>query len=272
MRSENRSFRLVVYKHQLDPHIFREILADKLNLNRTDAMRLVAQAPGIIEQPLSRRRAMRLASVLASVGVHVGIWPTDRLPRLGEPYVVHKVSCQADGLATFGTRGEPMHWIPWPYLELISVGEFPGRSRDLLSFGPSWLDTSIGAVRSMVLGRHRSGLHVRKPVPRSTPELWLVRRRPTCAVRIPQDQVNYGYLEDRRQPSARANFRQLIDDIGRLAPRATITPATQSFITYARPGTHQFASYAQFKDYTVWQLLVRWHVRSRFGGQTDVEP
>lgn len=272
MPSESRTSRVVVYQHRLDPHIFREILADELDLNRTDAMRLVAQAPGILDWPLTRRRALRLARLLASVGVQVGVWPVNRLPSLGNPTVVHRVSCQVEGLAAFGARAEPTHWMPWAYVEVISVGEFPGRTKDQSALGASWFDASVGAVRSLVLGRRRPGLSARKIVPRSSPELWVVRRRPTQVIRVPQDQVNYAYLAERRLPSARANFRQLIEDIAGSAPHATVTQSTQSFLAHARPAEHQFPSFDDFKQYTLWQLLVRWHTRSQFEGASGVEP
>jgi hypothetical protein len=256
------SFRLVVYHHQLDPHIFREILADKLNLNRADAMRLVSHAPGIIPFSLTHRRATRLARTLASVGVQVGVWRDDQLPDLRELCQVHKVACQAEGLATFGMRCEPLHWVPWSHIELISVGEFPRETKEICQFGPTWLSVSAGAVRSIVIGYHRTGTHVRKEPAKALPVLWVVRRRPIQAICMQQDQVNYEYLLDRRRSSARANFRLLIDDLTRFAPNATITPATRSFLRYARPGEHFFASTHQFRHYTVWQLMIRWRDRS----------
>src|SRR5262245_16209275 len=193
MPRAKRSFRLVVYAHHLDPHIFREILADHLDLNRADAMRLVAHAPGILPLSMSRRRAGRLGRLLASVGVHVGVWPEDRLPDLRDPCVVHKVACRPLGLETFGPRGEPLHWVPWAQLELINIGEFPGGIKELSLSGPTWMSASVGTMRALVLGYRRSGLHVRKLVAQSQLELWLVRGRPTQLIRIPQDQVSYEY-------------------------------------------------------------------------------
>ncbi len=226
MPSARRRFRLVVYEHHLDPHIFREILADALDLHRTDAMRLVSHVPGVIPFQLTHAKARRVGKVLASVGVEIGVWRADRLPDLSQPALVHKVDCRADGLETFGVRGEPLHWMPWAQLELISVGETPGATKELTLRGPTWLTASVGAVRAMVLGYHRVGVTVRKIVAAPKHELWIVRRRPTQVIRVQQDSTNYEYLGARRAPSARANFRRLVEDLIRLAPHATVTPAT----------------------------------------------
>lgn len=258
-----RAHRLVIYQNRLDPHIFREILADALKLHPTEAMRLVSHTPGVIPFALTRLRARRVAKTLASVGVEVGVWPVQRLPNLSQPCLVHKMDCRADGLATVGLRGEPLHWVPWDLIELVSVGAFAGESKELTLFGPTWLSASAGALRSLVAGYHRSGTHVPKVVRTSRPELWIVRRRPVQAIRILHDRANYEYLGDRRAPSARANFRLLIDDVLRLAPHATRTPATQSFLVYDRPGQHCFGSAQQFMEYTAWQLVVRWREQRR---------
>ena len=263
MPKAKKAYRLVVYQHRLDPHILREILADALDLHRTDAMRLVSHVPGVLPVPLTHAQTRRLGKLLASVGVEVGVWRADRLPNLSQPTLVHKLDCRPDGLESFGVRGEPLHWMPWDQLELISVGEFPGKTKELSLMGPTWLSASVGAVRAMVMGYHRVGMRVQKIVPAAKPELWIVRRRPTQAIRVQQDAANYEYLGERRAPSARANFRHLVEDLIRLAPLATVTPATQSFLVYDRPGQHHFSSGQQFLDFTTWQLLVRWRDQRR---------
>jgi hypothetical protein len=260
-------YRLIIFEHRLDPHIFRDILADKLSLHLTDAMRLVSHAPGVIPFAVSRADGRRVGAKLASVGVSVGVWPVSELPDLSGPRIVHKLEFRPDGFETFGLRGEPYHWVPWELVELLSVGEFPHEGREHALTGPTWLSPSVGAVRAVVLGYRRSGTQARKQSESSMPELWIVRRRPVQAIRVQQDRMNYECLADQREPSTRANFRRLIEAVIERSLQATTTPATRSYLAYDRPGEHFFSSAQDFMEYTTWQLLLRWRDRP-----PDAEP
>lgn len=261
MPSDLTTFRLVVYEHHLDPHIFRDILADELELHLTDAMRLVSHAPGVIPFAMSHPQARRVGEKLASVGVHVGVWPVGELPHLTGARVIHKLDLRPEGFESCGLRGEPLHWVPWEHVELVSVGEFPHDAREQSLSAPTWVSPSIRAVRAVVLGYRRSGTQTVKRVKASTPELWIVRRRPVQAIRVQQDRMNYECLGEQRESNTRANFRRLIEEVMERCPNATRTPAVQSFLVYDRPGQHFFASAQQFMEYNTWQLVLRWRDR-----------
>ncbi len=258
MNNSSRGWRVVVFTEKFDRQVVRALVGEHLDMERADTTRLAAHAPGVLPRPLTRGQADRLAEALANVGIDAEAWPVDRIPNLSEPRTIHKVICRADGLEAFGLRGEPSHWLPWEQVELLSLGVLPRGSKELSLAAPVWITAAAAVVRPLLLGGPRSRPHRVKRREPVAPELWIIRSRPLLTLRVQQDRMSYEYLGDRLQPSTRANFRVLLDDLVRSVPNAGLTPALQSFLNYDRPGQYYFSSGQHLMEYTTWQLLLHW--------------
>jgi hypothetical protein len=259
----SRDWHVIVFADNFDRQLLRALVGEHLDMERADATRLAAHAPGVLARPLTNTQADRLVEALTNVGIVAEAWPVDRIPDLSEPRTMHKLICRVDGLEAFGLRGEPSHWLPWEHVELLSLGVLPRGSRDLSLSAPAWVTAAAAVVRPLLLGGPRSRprrVRRREPV---APELWIIRARPLLVLRVQQDRMSYEYLGDRLQPSSGANFRVFLDDLVRSVPGAGLTPALQSFLNYDRPGHYFFSSAQQLMEYTTWQLLLRWRATSQ---------
>ncbi len=254
--------RLVVYPEDANPQLVRDALTVELGLHPTDAMRLAAHVPGVIPVPLSEPSARSLVLMLEHAGIDAEAWRADELPDLSEPRDVHRVQLTPQGLEAIGPRGEPAHWLPWPQVELVSVGLVRQGPKQRVVTTPSWIRVAAAVVRPRTLLEPSRRAGKVKTARAPLAELWLVRDRPIQALRCRQDCMSYDYLADRLQTSSTANFRLLVEDLLRYSANASRTPATESFLVFDRPGRHFFASAQDLMEYTTWQMLLRWRARS----------
>jgi hypothetical protein len=69
--------------------------------------------------------------------------------------------------------------------------------------------------------------------------------------------MNYEYLGPEKNDSATHNFRLLLEELLRRAPRAYVTPATRSFVEHGPLSKWQFESSDDLREYTAFHLLIR---------------
>ncbi len=158
---------------------------------------------------------MRSSTALYDLGVAAEAWRADLLPVLYPPRNVHDVACLPNGLRVRGLRGEPIHWVPWDAIELVSAGRIEQADELRVIAPPSWVQavsTGLNALlhRPSRLARRERSMRVsREPVG----ELIVVRRDPRIALRVAEDAMNYAYLGDRKQATASENFLLFLTDL-----------------------------------------------------------
>src|SRR5690349_20348724 len=120
MDKATNDYRLVVFETPENPQDVRDLLCSVTGFHPTDAMLWVARAPGVWPRPLAEGEVRELLDGLFELGVPAEAWRADLLPSLSPPRTIHDAACLPEGLRIKGLRGEPIHWVPWETIELIS--------------------------------------------------------------------------------------------------------------------------------------------------------
>lgn len=272
MDKTTNDYRLVVFETPEDPRAVRDLLCGVTGIHPTDAMLWVARAPGVWPRPLAEGEVRELLDGLYELDVPAEAWRADLLPSLSPPRTVHDASCLSEGLRIKGLRGEPIHWVPWDMIELISAGMITqgDEYRDITP--PGWVNTVSGGLNALI---GRAPVSARRQramrIPRDpAAEAIIVRRDPRITLRVVAGQMNYASLGDRLRPSATENFPILLTDLCARAGQAYVTRPTLAMLTGGDPSGAHFPSSQALLDYSTHRLLWSWYRRDRdTGGKTE---
>ncbi|WZO99974.1 hypothetical protein EP7_001592 [Isosphaeraceae bacterium EP7] len=271
MAEASPRYRLVIFDEVDEPEGVRDLLCKVTGQHPTDAMQWVSRAPGTWPRPLDEQQTRALLDGLYIYGVAAEAWRVDLFPELSPARSVHSGACTADGFRVLGLRGETTHWIPWPKVELLSVGRISAEDEYRHVSPPGWASAVSDGLGALV-GRAPRAIRKNRAmrIPRDpTGEIILVRSDPRLAFRIAEAEMNYAYLGDRLRPSAAENFPMLVAEMYARADGAYITPATRSFLEKREPSEHDFPNSQALLDYTTNQLLWSWYRRDRDSQSTD---
>lgn len=265
MDKATNDYRLVVFETPEDPQGVRDLLCGVTGIHPTDAMLWVARAPGVWPRPLAEGEVRELLDGLFELGVPAEAWRADLLPSLSPPRTIHDAACLPEGLRIKGLRGEPIHWVPWETIELISAGLIiqDDEYRDVAP--PGWVNAVSGGLNALI-GRAPASARRQRAmrIPRDpAAEAILVRRDPRVALRIVATQMNYASLGDRLRPSAAENFPILLTDLCARAEQAYVTPPTLAMLNGGDSSEAHFPSSQALLDYSTHRLLWSWYRRDR---------
>ncbi|HEX8198896.1 MAG TPA: hypothetical protein VF590_00275 [Isosphaeraceae bacterium] len=270
MAAAKNDYRLVIFTEPADPHAVRDLLCRVTGIHPTDAMQWVARTPGIWPRPLAEDQTRALLDGLYELGVPAEAWRADLLPNLSPPRTIHDAACLPGGLRITGLRGEPIHWVPWEKVDLVSAGRIVAEDEYRDVAPPGWASAVATGLNAL--------LHRRPPPPRRSRaqriprdalgEVLVVRRDPRIAFRIVEDKMNYAALGDRLRPSARENFPLLLADLCAGATGAYLTPPTRALLEGGDPGDSEFPSSQALLEYSTHRLLWSWYRRDRDADQS----
>lgn len=265
MPKADNTYRLIVFEAPDDPRAVRDLLCGVTGIHPTDAMQWVARAPGIWPQPLAEGEVRELLDGLYELNVAAEARRVDQIPNLSPPRTIHTAACLPEGLRVKGIRGEPIHWIPWDRVELISAGRVEVEDEYRTIAPPAWVSavrTGLNALlqRPHAISRRERALRIpRDPVG----EVYIVRRDPRLALRVVETAMNYSYLGDRLRPSASENFPLFLADLRAKADQAYITTPTLALLEGRDPAEFLFPTSQALLDYTTHRLLWSWYRRDR---------
>lgn len=241
-------WRVVIFASPDDTYALRDTIVETLGMHPTDAMIRANSAPAILPDLFTAGQAELLASAIDKQGLQAEAIPQSEIPDFGHPEPVHHAKCLDAGLEILEMHGEEETMIPWPQVELVSVGNVPQEiARHML------VETEPIPVTS-ARRTSRLPLEVQR---RSGPELLVVRREPRLAFRMDHERMSYEYLGLRKTDSAARNFRLFVEDLVARASEAYLPPATRAFLKREQPIEYQFDSPEELRRYTVFHLLLR---------------
>jgi hypothetical protein len=239
------AYRVVIYAAPDDACTLRDLLVARLNMHPTDAMIQAQRAPGILPAPLTQDVAQQIAAVVNDSGLHAEAVPEREIPAFEHAEAVHHARCVDNGFEIIELHGQAEVTVPWSEIELISVGQVP-QEEDRHFVTHELITAASSTMPTECVVTHLPGL-----------ELWLIRREPQQAFRIDHTRMNYEYLGPEKNDSATHNFRLLLEELLRRAPRAYVTPATRSFVEHGPLSKWQFESSDDLREYTAFHLLIR---------------
>lgn len=239
-------YRVAVFAEPDDPHELADVIATKLGLHLTDARVHAHAVPGILPALMSQTAAEELAESIGALGIRTDVIAQADMPHLEQAEVLHHVRCLEEGLEVIDLHGKPNRIIDWDDIQLISIGHVPQESQRRYV---------VETTSSIHAGPHHLADTPKVP-PKSGPEAWIIRRSPEAAYRIEHNQMNYEYLDDRKEGSATHNFRLLIDDLVARIPHAYLTPAAHAYVDHGHLGDYEFQSLEEHRRYTLFHLLL----------------
>ncbi len=265
MAKAEAKYRLVVFDELEDSRKVRDLFAEVTGAHPTDAMQWVARVPGVWPKILDEGDTRRLLDGLYQLEVAAEAWRVDAFPDLSRPQTIHSAACLEGGLRVSGLRGEPTHWVPWDKVELVAAGKIEARDQVREVTPPGWVSALSTGFRAAIGRGPRMPRKARAMRSPRDPlgEVIIVRREPRLALRVVENQMNYGYLGDRLRPSAAENFPLLLADVRRLASAAYVTPPTDALLAGGDPDDYEFDSSKELLDDATLCLLWNWYRRDR---------
>lgn len=265
MPGADNTYRLVIFDAPDDLPAVRDLIVGVTGLHPTDVTQWVARAPGVWPQPLAEGEVREILDGLYELGVAAEAHRVDLLPVLYPPRNVHDVACLPGGLRVRGLRGEPIHWVPWNAIELLSAGRVEQEDELRVIAPPTWVQavsTGLNALLrrpSRIARRERSMRVAREPVG----EVIIVRRDPRLALRVAEDSMSFAYLGDRKHVTASENFLIFLGDLRTLADQAYLPPPTRALLEGDTSEAVAFPTSQALMDYSFHRLLWSWYRRDR---------
>jgi hypothetical protein len=199
-------YRLVVFDELDDPQPVRELFVRVTGAHPTDVAQWVARVPGVWAKPLDEATTRALLDGLYELEIAAEAWRVDSFPDLGTPRTAHVAACEDGGFRVTGLRGEPIHWIPWNKIELISAGLIDAEDEFRDVSPPSWI-SAINSSARLMMGRNPASARrtramriTREPVP----EVLIVRKEPRITIRPTRDILEGQVTEDDVFPTSQA--------------------------------------------------------------------
>jgi len=224
----------VIIRSNEDPDIKNSahILAKLRRVPFIDAMRVVRDGWGILEEGSGEASARELAAAFREGGLSAFALPGDGIVRLPEPARVKSLSWDAAGLGALCPPDEKVP-IPLESLSLITAGVMgtsspsaptaeapkPGAARRMQTMALNAFIPGAGTV----LGKVKGGMD--RPIPKTaeTDQLFIAELfwgDPIRRLRIDGSRLRYDFLGDRMGPGAFQNFVTLVKGLAALAPGA----------------------------------------------------
>jgi len=266
MPSTPPQYRLVIFDAIDDPKELRDLFQKATGIHPIDAVQWLGRAPGVWPTPLDERPTRQLLDGLYDFGVAAEAWRVDQFPDLGTPRTIHRAACLDEGLRIEGLRGEPTHWVPWKFVELICAGRVVGEDESRGGGRVHWPSSFVAGARALTLRKPKPiefGGRGRSSGAEPVREVLVARREPRVTFRFVENQMNYVYLGDRLRDAASENFPIFLADLCARAKQAHLTESTRSLLEHRDPGEHDFPSSRAILDHAGIQLLWSWYRRDR---------
>lgn len=245
--AETPSFRVVVFAAPDDPSDLGEVLSGVLGLHPTDALVQARYAPGLLPDTLPEKTARHLVDEIGKIGIHAAAVPMAQVPCLDDVEMVHHLRLSDEGLQIIDLHGMTEQLVPWPSVELISVGQVPQETTR------HFASSDMNTVRS---ARRTGPSTVETPLSPG-PEAWIVCADPERYFRVDHKRMNYEYLGVRKSDSATTNFRLFLEDFVSQADKVYRTPATRSFLKHGSSvADYSFDSAEELQRMTQFHLLL----------------
>jgi len=244
--AETPSFRVVVFAAPDDPSDLAEVLSGVLGLHPTDALTQTRFAPGLLTDTLPEKTARHLVDEIGKIGIHSAAVPLAQVPCLDDMEAVHHLRLSAEGLQIVEIHGMTERLVPWPAVDLISVGQVPQET------ARHFASSEMNTVRSA----RRTGPSTLETPLSPGPEAWIICADPERFFRVDHKRMNYEYLGERMTDSATTNFRLFLEDFVSYADKAYQTPATRSFLKHGSVSDYSFESTEELQRITQFHLML----------------
>ena len=239
------AYRLAIFDHVTDFEELTEAFVSTLRIHPTDARVWARQTPGVLKENLHLADCERVIAALAERKIRSGRIKATEVPVLRHSVMIHRASCEPDGLHIIEAHGDPLTCIPWEQINVVCVGCVP---LEKAAHYPSGDWTAVSA------GRH----YQRPEIATNTPlgiEVYLVCDAPYPSFRLDHAKMNYHYLGDRLVESATANFGLFIRDVIGYARRAFLPESTHAFLEHQHTDKCQFRDHEAFLSYATLQAV-----------------
>jgi hypothetical protein len=186
------------------------------HLTDADAVRLAANAQGILLRQLSRDAARAFLHALQAEGVTAAIVAEDDLHLLPASKALHRLALTAAALEVYDLRGQPTA-VPWGELALVAAGAVPHEFSHLRNERPP-----MSHPPGFGLGPERSAEGGGKVETRSQLILEIVLAGSTTRYEVNADEFPFKYALDRPDLSKLKKFVWLVREISHRAPGAIL--------------------------------------------------
>ncbi len=188
------------------------------HLTDADAIRLAANAQGILQRRLSADTARAFHRALLAEGVAAEIVPEAELQLLPQSKALHRLALTDAALEIYDLRGQPAP-VAWRELALVAAGALP---RDEISHAHRHERSTMPFAPGFDLPADRSGVHRSHGESRPHLVLELVLAGGETRYEINADEFPFKYILDRPDFSKVEKFVWLVREISQRAPGAVL--------------------------------------------------
>lgn len=227
------------------------------NLTDADAVRLAANAQGILLRHLSSDEARAFHRALQAEGVAAALVPESELKLLPEGKALHRLSLTEHALEVYDLRGRPTP-VPWGEVALVAAGAVRH-----VDFSLTQTERTTLKLHS-VLGvwPQKTTESVRKVESDSQLILELVLARGAARYELDAAQFPFKYAMDRPELSTLEKFVWLVREIGNRAGQAILNRGAKDVHNGVQL-VRGYPSRQAFTDEMVWLL---WNAARRREG------
>jgi len=218
------------------------------NLTDADAVRLAANAEGILLRHLSSDEARAFLRALQAEGVAAALVPESQLQLLPESKALHRLALTGSALEIYDLRGHPTP-VPWSEMALVAAGAVRR-----VELGPNQAERMTARSHSVLgIWSKKTVEPVRKLESDSQLVLDIVLFGGATRYELDAAQFPFKYAVDRPELSTLEKFVWLVREIGNRATQAILNRGASD----VRNGVHLVRGYPSrqaFADEMVWLL------------------
>jgi len=264
-------------------------IVEAMGVPRYDAIRMSRRCTGLFACAVERGAAERAAAVLSAAGETAFAIPAAEIPDPGRANPIHNADCLPDGFRVQVDLAGKLMTLPWDEVRLLVAGvvrieghrvgstTLPGMVADASispggglsaaamliggiagapKYGAFGSPFYAGPAKSYTQRMQESCAKAKKPKPTETLLAEVFTLEPTLRLRFASNAMNYDYLAERLQLSAKLNFGTFLQDIDRFSTNALISPLATRLIAGGDIRREKFQGASAWDDHCRYMLAM----------------
>jgi hypothetical protein len=259
MSNEGEKYCLLLAREQkIDIAAAARITAEFFNAPLPEIALSLRKGHGFLASDLPKVVGAEMQRRLDTLGVETVLLPTTALEPLPHPTVAREMELSSDSLSVSERKDSPPVRIAYAQIMLLSVCEVFRAERPAESdvSGSKNLRDTLHKFNPLRAFHETVESKAVRPKARLEVFLNIFTKKPHEYYRISREEVGFRGLGEMKSPTARENFRAVLEALVHKSPTAYVTILTRRFLAGAEPQGIAFADLAEVNRYHAWLLNV----------------
>jgi hypothetical protein len=259
MSNEGEQYCLLLAREQkIDIPAAARVTAEFFNAPLAEIALSLRKGFGFLASGLPKIVGAEMQRRLDALGVETVLLPTTSLEPLPHPSAVREMELTPDSLAVSERKDGPTTRIAYAQIMILSVCEILRSERlsESGSAGPMSIRDTLHKFNPLRAFHESVESKAVRPKGHLDVSLNIFTKKPHEYYRISRGEICFRGLGEAKSPTARENFRAVLEALMHNSPAAYVTVPTQRFLAGAEPEEIAFDDTAQVSRYHAWLLNV----------------